>query len=188
MPESLLSSRASFGFAALLVTWVAVALLVLVVANLHIRLRRLEQGAPEGQKAAPYGHLLGRDVEEVVGAAAAGTRPRVVLFVSSSCGSCARLLAELTSPSWEVPTALVWTDAPRPPERVPAGAVVVADGPRVSAEAGVRVTPFGLLVDEAGRVVQAGPVTSLQVLRASRHLHGSVETRAEVSRDSGGPR
>jgi hypothetical protein len=41
---------------------------------------------------------------------------------------------------------------------------VLPDGPRLSAELGISVTPFALELDAHGHVTSAGPVTSLTAL------------------------
>ena len=157
---SLLSAQASFELAALLVTWVAVAALVIVAGNLHARLRRLEQ-AGVSARPAPYGHLLGRRIADLL--AGEPVAPRVLLFLSPDCPSCARLLDELAAPSRSGPAAIAWT-GDEPPPRPPAP--VVAHGARLAAELGIRVTPFALVAGEDGRVVSAGPVSSLRALGA----------------------
>lgn len=158
-------SQAGATFAALVVTWVAVALLVLMVAHLHARLRRLEQadrvhagGLDTGLRAAPYAGLVGRSLTDLIGESPA---PRVLLVLSTGCPSCRQLLADLADPSWSVPTVLAWADG-TPGGDLPVPAL--ADGPRVAAALGVRVTPFGLVCDDDGHVVWAGPVTGLKAL------------------------
>jgi hypothetical protein len=160
-------SQAGAAFAALVVTWVAIVLLVLVVAHLHARLRRLEQADRASQEDGPHGGglreppyagLLGRSLADLVGVSPA---PRVLLVLTASCTSCRRLLADLTDPSWSVPTALAWADG------TPGGDLpvpVLPDGPRVAGALGVRVTPFGVVSDDGGDVIWAGPVTSLKTL------------------------
>lgn len=162
--SDLLSFRASFELAALAVTWLLLVLLVLVVGSLHVRLRRLETRTGPSPIAAPYSFLLGKRVEDVIGVVAGGPQPRVLLFLSSTCGSCHRLLEELASPSWTVPTALLWTDGTAPAARHAQSATVVSDGPRISAELGIRVTPFALVTDKDGLVIKAGPLSSLRSL------------------------
>jgi hypothetical protein len=162
-------SRAGAALAALVLTWVAVALLVLLVANLHSRLRRLESarsdGAPPaagGAAATPYGGLVGRSLAELLGDRV-DPRTRVLLVLSAGCASCRRLLAELAEPSYTIPTAVAWTVPP--PETV-VDAPVVPDGAQVAAALGVRVTPFGLVAGDDGRIIWAGPVTGLSTLAA----------------------
>lgn len=160
-------SQAGAAFAALVVTWVAIVLLVLVVAHLHARLRRLEQadraapaGGPDtaGLRAPPYAGLVGRSLADLVGESRV---PRVLLVLSASCTNCRRLLADLADPSWSIPTALAWTDG-TPGGDLPVPAL--PDGPRVAAALGVRVTPFGLVSDDDGYIVWAGPVAGLNTL------------------------
>lgn len=162
-----LESRAGAAFAALVVTWVAVVLLVLVVAQLHARLRRLERAAPAphtsgpdgaGLRAPPYAEVIGRSMADIVGQSPV---PQVLLVLSVSCASCRRLLSDLADPSWSMPTALAWLDG-TPGGDLPVPAL--PDGPRVAAGLGVRVTPFGLVSDDDGHVVWAGPVTDLNTL------------------------
>lgn len=160
-------SQAGAALAALVVTWVAIVLLVLVVAHLHARLRQLEQadrtsqhGGPNGGglREPPYAGLLGRSLADLVGVSPA---PRVLLVLTASCTSCRRLLADLADPSWSVPTVLAWADG------TPGGDLpvpVLPDGPRLAAALGVRVTPFGVVSDDGGHIIWAGPVTSLKTL------------------------
>ena len=158
--RDLLTARSGFVLAALFVTWATLVLLLLMVSSLHVRLRRLEQGASRpAAPDRPFGHLTGMPISELVGSSGI----RVVLFVSSGCASCRRVLAEAADPSWHTPTAIAWTDASG--ERPDIGELtVLADGRGLSARLGIRVTPFALVADEAGRVVQAGPISSLQSL------------------------
>lgn len=162
MTLSLVDSQASFELAALFVTWVAVMLLVVVVGGLHARLRRLEHAGRDA-RPAPYSHLLGRNIRDILGAEAGVTAPRVLFFLSSNCSSCARLLEELASPSWTIPSAIVWTDG-TPPAQPPPGSPIIASGPKLGAELGIRVKPFALVADVDGRVVKAGPVANLRSL------------------------
>jgi hypothetical protein len=155
---SVLDSRASFELAALVVSWVVIGLLVIVVGGLNARLRRLEQ-AGAAPAAAPYGHLLGRRLEEIIGPGAIPDRVRVLVFLSSGCDACRKLLGEIDS---QAPVAIGWTDG-SPPERLP-DVPLLPEGPRIAGELGIRVTPFALVVDDRGAVVRAGPVSSLRSL------------------------
>ncbi|HWC28316.1 MAG TPA: hypothetical protein VG474_17125 [Solirubrobacteraceae bacterium] len=162
MTLSLLDSRASFELAAFFVSWVAVALLVVVVGSLHARVRRLEHAGPDA-RPAPYSHLLGRNIRDILGAEPGAAAPRVLFFLSSNCSSCARLLEELASPSWTIPSAIVWTDG-TPPAQPPRGSPIIASGPKLAAELGIRVKPFALVAGIDGRVVKAAPVANLHSL------------------------
>jgi hypothetical protein len=173
--EAFVDTRSSFELTALLVSWLAWTLMLIVASHLHHRIRRLEQaGTPTRER--PYGHLLGRSLRELVGTARLLDMPRVVFFLSSGCSSCGQILREIASPSWPVPSAIVWT-AGAPPD-LPAlnGTPVLDDGPRISASLGIRVTPFGLVADAHGRVVEAAPIAGLQSLAAMRASSELSET------------
>ena len=159
MAESLFATRPSFELAAWFVTWVAVALLAVVAASLHARLRRLERG--DGGRAAsrPFGQLIGQPF-----ATGMIPVPRAVLFLSAGCAACARLLEEVGRVRFEEPLALVWTEG-APPPALPAGLVLLDDGVRRAAGLGIRVTPFALLLDGEGTVTRAAPVGNLDALR-----------------------
>lgn len=174
---SFVDSQASFELAALFVSWMAVALLVVVVANLHTRLRRLEHAGPDA-RPAPYGDLLGRNIRDMLDTAPGATQPRVLFFMSSNCSSCARLLEELASPSWTIPSAIVWTDETPPAQPPPAGSPILQHGSKLSTELGIRVKPFALVADPDGRVVKAGPVASLHSL-GDIAVNGSSANRRE---------
>ena len=166
---SILDTRSSFDVAVVLISWVAVVLLGLVAANLHIRLQRLERAewAPSG--TTPYRRWLGQHWRDVLGDLDLPEPPRHVLFLSSSCAACARVVDELESGGGRRPTVLVWTD------RAPTGlvgrgesAVVLELGPEPGVRLGVRVTPFALVLDDDGRIVKASPFNSLEALDAGR--------------------
>ena len=159
-----MSSEASVELAALFVTWIAVALLVVVAGNLHVRLRRLEH-AGRDSRPAPYGHLLGRNLADILDGAPGTTPPRVLFFLSRDCSSCSRLLEELASASWTIASAIVWTDDDPPAQPPPAHIPILAYGSKLGADLGIGVKPFALIADADGRVVKAGPVSSLRSLR-----------------------
>ena len=91
--------------------------------------------------------------------------PCVFIFLSANCNSCARVLGELPSFFLGAPLAVTWVDhTPSPPPALPPGTVVLAEGPKISAALGIRVTPFALVTSEEGKVVQASPINSLSSL------------------------
>ena len=154
-----LDSKSSFILAAMFVSWVAVALLTLVVGNLHRRLQRVE-GSLAGNLAAPYSGLLGKALRESLGESIPA--PCVLVFLSANCQACRRVLGDLPALSLSTPLAIAWTDqAPSPLPALPAGAIVIDDGPKVSAALGIRATPFALVAGENGTVVKASPINSL---------------------------
>lgn len=173
--QSLLGSQSSFVLAALAVSWIGVVLLALIAANLHFRLAHLEhERATSAEERAPFAHLLGRELAEVLGAPVA-PETHLALVVSSGCASCERILTALRESPSAVPFALLWRDGtPSPPPPLPAGATTIDDGPGVAAALGVRVSPFALLADARGRIVRAAPVGRVEAL---------AELLAEAGRD-----
>lgn len=159
MSTDLLDYRSSFVLAAMFVSWVAVAVLALVAGNLHRRLQHVE-GSLAINAAAPYAGLLGKALRESLGEAVPA--PCVLLFLSTNCAVCQRVVGDLPSLSLSTPLAVAWTDrAPSPLPALPLGTIVVADGPKVSAALGIRATPFALVAGENGTVLKASPVNSL---------------------------
>lgn len=159
----LLDMRSNFVVAALFVTWVAVALLVLVIGNLYVRLQRLERVLPVPKEQIPYSHLIGRGLQDLLGEALPS--PCVFVFLSANCNSCIRVLSELPSLLLTAPLAITWIDeSPSPSPALPPGTIVVAEGPKVSTALGIRLTPFVLVIGEEGKVVQASPINSLSSL------------------------
>lgn len=161
MGESFLATRPSFELAAWFVTWAAVALLAVIAASLHARLRRLERGDGAREASRPFGQLIGRPF-------ATGLTPasRAVLFLSAGCAACARLLDEAGRVHLEEPVALVWTDGV-PPSTLPPRFVLLDDldgGARRAAALGIRVTPFALRLQEDGTILRAAPVGNLGAL------------------------
>ncbi len=160
MTDSLLAIRPSFELAAWFVTWAAVALLAVVAASLHARLRRLESGRSEREVSRPFSQLIGRSFP----ASGASPVPRVVLFVASACTACSRILDEVSEAELQEPLGLAWIDG-MPATAAPQGFVLLSEGTRLSADLGVRVTPFALVLDGERKITQAAPVGSLGALR-----------------------
>lgn len=161
----LFGARSTFVLAALAVTWLAIVLLALIAANLHLRLVRLERASPAEEARAPFAHLLGRRLDEVLGT---GISPavRLAVVLASDCPSCSRILEELAAAPVGREVALLWRDGtPSPQPPLPPGVAVLDDGPRASRELGVQVTPFAVRADASGRIDRATPVGSVTVLR-----------------------
>lgn len=158
-------SKASFELAALCITWIAVVLLALAIANLHIRLRQLEQSGPVPGRGRPYGHLLGKPMHELLNNLVPKTQPQVLVFLSANCRACQRVLSEIASPSWTTPSAIIWTDhAPPSPPALPSNTVIIEQGVKLSADLGIRVTPFVLVAGTDGRIIKASPMNTLSAL------------------------
>ena len=163
--DSIFDTRASVELAAFFVTWVAVALLAVIAVHLHLRVVRLERAALTSDRVAPYAHLIGQRADVLFRGAPDGWQPAFVLFVSSACTACEKVLEEVNARDWPAPIALAWVDAvPSPPPRLTPGVRIVQDGPTISTALGVRTTPFALIVDDEGRIARAMPINSLEPL------------------------
>lgn len=162
------ATRASFELAVFFVTWVAIVLLALITVHLHLRLQLLERRNAPANRPDPYAHLAGRRLEDLLGGASDAWQPRFVLFVSSPCTSCARVLEELLQPGWQAAMTLLWTSSPpSPPPRLPSNVRTVDEGPRISSALGIHATPFVLIVGEDGVVERGMPINSLESLRGA---------------------
>ena len=120
--ESVLDFRPTLVMSALFATWLAVALLTVLVLYLQVRVARLEAGRSAAAEDPPFKGLVGRLVPELL---ASEHRPRAVVFLSTACRTCANVLDDLKRHRWRQPVAVAWTDTPAPPIRLalrPAGA------------------------------------------------------------------
>lgn len=176
---NVLEARAGFGLAAFFVTWLGIALLLFVAATLHVRLQRLERMAAAPTGGSAYGALVGRPMRDLVPQGSVAGIPRMVVFLSADCRSCARVLSELTSPGWKVPSAIAWTDRPpSSPGALPSHVIVLDDGPRISREFGIRVTPFAVVADDEQRIVKAFPIGSVRALRDIANSAATIRLRS----------
>lgn len=153
--------RAGFELAVLAVTWAAITLLALMVAGLWARLRRLESVLPAPERAAAFGHLLGRSLAPAAaGDAVEAGEPgaRLVVLLRPDCRSCRRVLSALADPGWSIPTVLVWREPPPEAPVLSPAVRVAADGSRIAATLGVGITPFAAALDGSGRIAAAAPV------------------------------
>jgi len=163
--SSFFNARVSFEAAVMFVTWVAVAFLSIIIMHLHLRLQRLERASAPVAGARPYGHFAGNRLDELLAGIALAIRPRMVVALSKDCSSCGRVLAEIASPLWTVPTLVMWTDQTPPVMPVlPACVMVAADGPALASKLGIRITPFAVWADDDGVIEKASPVNSLSSL------------------------
>jgi hypothetical protein len=180
--ESALATRASLEMAAFFVTWVAVALLVVIVVHLHVRLQRVERANAPTSRRAAYTHLVGQRLGELW-TIADPWQPGLMLFVSRACPTCDRLLDDLCEASWSTPLMVIYTTAaPPPPARLPRAIRVFENGAPVSAALGIHVTPFVVRVGDTGIVDEAAPVSSLDALR---NLAGGTRSATRPTRIDG---
>lgn len=159
-----LTSDASFTLAALIVTWAGIVLIAFLATSLHIRVQRLERAGAATPDQAPFRGIVGQSVANLV---PDGLDPevRVLLFLSRSCGSCAKLIDELSGGSWAVPTGVLWTDGPAARPALGAPLRVLEAGSALSRALGIRVTPFLLVLDGTAQIVAAAPVNTARAMQ-----------------------
>jgi hypothetical protein len=176
--DSVFDTRASLELATFFVTWVAVALLTVIVVHLHLRLVRLERASAASGRVAPYAHLIGQRVSTLTGATD-DWQPAFFLFLSASCAACEKILRELTAPGWQIPVALAWVDAvPAAAPALSSGVRILQDGKAISTALGIHATPFVIVLDEEGRVNRAMPINSLEAIaRGVRPRLSAIEAR-----------
>lgn len=167
---SALDSRASFEVTALVVTWIAIVLLALMVVSVLVRVRRLELAQLEGTpaQARPYSGLRGRAISGLVPPDAPVALPGKLVFLSSNCAGCARLLENLSTLQEAPALTLTWLDAaPEALPKLPAAVSIFTDGGVLARELGIGVTPFAVELDADGVILDARPVSRLSVLGIS---------------------
>ena len=164
-----------FTTSALLLSWVAIALLALVVSGLVRQVHQLSRGglarAPgrlgvtPGSAAPHADDLLADDV-------LAEGRDTLLLFLSAECRTCAEVLAEAARLD-ATATAVRAVYAGQAPTTAPdgtgtdGGAVPVTEGrPDLFTAYDAIATPFAVLVGPTGRVVRSEPPGSAAALRA----------------------
>jgi len=159
----------SFETTALLLTWVAIALLGLAMAGLVRQVHALTSGGHEARRG-DLGLPAGTAAPELDRLSADPARPTALLFLDDGCGSCAAVLDEVR--------AVVERD-PRPPVAFRAifpgpgtravelgdDVAVFTDEHELFARYGVPAAPFGVLVDPAGRIRRYAPLGSATALR-----------------------
>jgi hypothetical protein len=159
---TMLDARVGLDAAALFVTWAAIAFLVIIALNLHLRLQRLESVAAAGPRVNPYGRFVGSRLVDLLGGRAFELQPHLVVVLSQDCRACQRILTELAAPDWHTLTVLLWAGhAPADGPQLSAGTVVPPDSSALAARLGVTVTPFALWIDDEGTVVSASPINTL---------------------------
>jgi hypothetical protein len=175
----LLDTRAGFTLAALVVTFVSIALIGVVVANLHTRLLRLEQASPATRRADPYVRLSGTPIDDLLPAETGATTPRAVVVMSTGCRACERVLDELRQRSPPFQIVLIWNDRV-PPSLAPMPANVSSrqGDAQLRARLGTGVTPFALVIGDDGVVMKAFPMSGLDLLIQA--MHGSRQPFASA--------
>ncbi|MBW8482181.1 hypothetical protein [Actinomadura parmotrematis] len=152
----------SFQTSALLLSWVAIALLALVVAGLVRQVHALTDGAPRRTALGPE-----------PGAAAPGfdrLGPGLLLFLDRDCGVCGEVLD--AADGLGRPLHAVFS-GPAADGLAPEITVLAGEGEGLFTDYRVPATPFAVLVDGHGRVTASEPVGSAEALRELLNLEGA---------------
>jgi hypothetical protein len=176
--ENVLDFRPTLVMSALFATWLAVALLTVLVLYLQVRVARLEAGHSAVAADPPFKSLVGRLVPELL---AGEQRPRAVVFLSTTCRTCADVLDELKRHRWRQPVALAWTDTSAPPVVSRYDLPVLEAGPAIATSLGVRVTPFAVVLGDDGRIRQARPVATVGEVNEIDALRLAEQERPAVA-------
>jgi hypothetical protein len=175
----------SFQTSALILSWVAIALLALVVSGLvrqvqvlsSTAVRRPEAiGLPPGTPAPGYRRLAPQSPATLA-----------LLFLQPGCGTCAELLDEAARRKdlEGLEFRVLYRDAAAP-EAADANLVAFGDQAELFESYDVIATPFAVLIDPAGRVQRSEPVGSRDALR--RLLAGAqVAPIAQATNRRGAP-
>jgi hypothetical protein len=161
----------SFETSALLVSWVAIALLALVVSGLVRQVHALTSGHVHGGEVGPRTGSPAPALSRL-GSGQAGT---VLLFLSEGCGPCEEILDEAASlaagaAAHDVAVRALYPSTapslPRAPSADPPADLTLLDGEATLFEQYmIPATPFAVLVDATGRVARSEPLGSRRALR-----------------------
>ncbi len=178
----------SFETTALLLTWVALALLSLVVAGLVRRVHQLSQG-PRTPDSGPLPGLPAPGLEALSPEPGSAT---LLLFLSEGCPPCADIFAETQNLIGAPPIRVLFADgAPdaEPPENV----LVLADQGALFEAYQISATPFGAIVGADGRIRTVEPVGSVNrlyglITETGRRPHEDATADHEEARLNGSTR
>lgn len=150
---------------ALLLAWIAIAILTLAVAGLRRQIRIV--ASTGGQQRASVGPPVGTPIPDLVDHLAALRGPKLLLFVDATCSSCiaALELAEsLAERHPQISFVAVFEGISNGFKH--ATMHVIANAGDAFSAFRIPVRPFAVLVDEAGLIVGAQPVGAKQAFRS----------------------
>lgn len=158
----------SFTVSALLLSWVAIALLALVVSGLVRQVHALTTGGADAVSARRIGPVAGAPAPRFDELAPTVPGPLVLLFAGEGCRTCAQLLPAAADTAGAGVTVRALYPAAVPPDAPPPGGAL-ASVRGAAAELfqlyHVVATPYAVLVGADGRVVESRPLGSADALR-----------------------
>lgn len=156
----------SFQVTALLLTWVALAVLALAMSGLVRQIHVLSGRRTSSQ----YGPTPGTPVADFGGLPSRDGKPLLLLFASDHCESCSQLLPLLRDLSsreqWFHAAALFAESAPIP---MVDGLTVIENQRDVFDRLGVAAVPFGVWCDPQRRIASSTPLGSEEALHEFVH-------------------
>lgn len=153
----------SFELSALLLTWVALAVLALAMSGLLRQVRDLQMRTSSRLAIGPERGQSLAEFEEVGSIVKNG----VAIFVDSSCLSCRQILPELADAAATSNGLRYWVlfrDQNTEDFTAPHVTVLSRQGPLFE-RLRISVTPLGVAVDSEGRVIDAKPIGSASMLK-----------------------
>jgi hypothetical protein len=154
----------SFEVSAILLTWVAIALLSLAVAGLLRQVRLLSNQPRVGSVqmvSTERGPLAGHDLGSLQQLRSEAGKPSVVLFASGDCQVCSDRFSDLEQVAGREDNIDFRLVVPHQANGFKSSEIVVLENEQeLFSRLEIPVTPFGLALGAEGRIVAAGPVGS----------------------------
>ncbi|MFG3662285.1 hypothetical protein [Streptomyces sp. NPDC047706] len=167
-----------FTTSALIVSWVAIALLALVVSGLVRQVHQLSRAQPHGTGRvgiASGASAPGLDAPALDGLLSTD-RATLLLFLDADCGTCGQVLAE--AGAWTVRRGdavaprVVGLYAGTAPHSGEGPVPVVGDRPELFTAYDIPATPYAVAVDPTGRITRSEPLGSpTALLRLLDDIH-----------------
>jgi thiol-disulfide isomerase/thioredoxin len=155
----------SFQTSAIVLAWVAIAILAFALSGL-LRQLHLIRATLDPQRRVTLGPPRGIVAPPVDGAGRDGwRRPTVLLFMDSGCQTCQAIQTELEELSARDDVDFVAVFAGEADGHVPERVTLVTGEPDAFKQFNVSFTPFAVAVDSDGRVAAAQPLGSVDSLR-----------------------
>lgn len=161
----------SFEVTAFILTWAVLALLGLALSGVLRQLHLLQQRLPTGVAPGPR---IGGPFPDRAGATMGRDRPSLLLFASASCPPCQNVIPAFTALSGDETWARFVLIAPDSdelslhgagPNGVSENVEVWKNERELLSTLRISALPYGMLVDEDGRIAGATPCGSDAALR-----------------------
>jgi hypothetical protein len=154
----------SFETSALILTWVAIAMLALAMAGLLRQIRTLAATVAPG--ITQLGPTIGLPAPQLNGREARWPNSAILVFLDAGCQTCEQLIPRLTALSDIHGGQLTFVAVFRGDAVLPVGSSleILANQQSAFDSFRVPVTPFGVAVASSGLIVAARPIGSAKAL------------------------